>query len=205
MFGIRHLERKTQPLAPLGVFLLRLWRNFLGAFAFLIFSLGIGTLGYHFIGDVPWIDALLNASMILTGMGPVDKMETTGGKLFATFYALYSGVAFLTMVAVDAFDRGTHRWHRSAPHRFGERARRTGCAAGHRRALGRVARPRRTEGADHHERASATLLASIGARGRTREGECGAAIDGRMPGGAFGVFREAGAGVDSVEPSTHFF
>ena len=114
MFGLRHLERKTQPLAPFGVFLLRLWRNFLGAFAFLIFSLGIGTLGYHFIGDVPWIDAMLNAAMILTGMGPVDKMETTAGKLFATFYALYSGVAFLTMVAVmlaPLYHRLLHHFH----------------------------------------------------------------------------------------------
>ncbi len=114
MFGIRHLERKNQPLAPLGVFLLRLWRNFLGALVFLAFSLGMGTLGYHYIGDVPWIDGLLNAAMILTGMGPVDPMKTTEGKLFATFYALYSGVAFLTMVAVmlaPVYHRLLHHFH----------------------------------------------------------------------------------------------
>jgi len=56
--------------------------------------------GYHYFGLLPWIDALLNASMILTGMGPVDPMRSTAGKLFATFYALYSGIAFLTMMAV---------------------------------------------------------------------------------------------------------
>ena len=114
MFGIRYLERKNQPLAPLGVFLLRLWRNFLGALAFLAASLGMGTLGYHYIGDVPWIDGLLNAAMILTGMGPVDPMKTTEGKLFATFYALYSGVAFLTMVAVmlaPVYHRLLHHFH----------------------------------------------------------------------------------------------
>ena len=116
MFGINRLERKDQPLAPLGVFLLRLWRNFLWALAFLAFSLGIGTLGYHCIGDLSWIDGLLNAAMILTGMGPVDKMESTGGKLFATFYALYSGVAFLTFVAVilaPVYHRLLHHFHLS--------------------------------------------------------------------------------------------
>ena len=100
MFGIKYLERKGQPLAPIGVFLLRLGRNFLAALGILAGSLVIGTLGYHYLGNVGWIDGLLNAAMILTGMGPVDKMETTEGKLFATVYALYSGVAFLTLVAV---------------------------------------------------------------------------------------------------------
>ena len=64
------------------------------------FSLLLGSTGYHYLGELPWIDALLNASMILTGMGPVDPMKTTAAKLFATFYALYSGIAFLTMMAV---------------------------------------------------------------------------------------------------------
>ena len=114
MFGIRKLERKNQPLAPVGVFLLRLWRNFLAAFGILAFSLLVGTLGYHYLGKVEWIDGLLNAAMILTGMGPVDKMESTEGKLFATFYALYSGIAFLTLVAVilaPVYHRFLHHFH----------------------------------------------------------------------------------------------
>lgn len=63
---------------------------------------------------MPWIDALLNSSMILTGMGPVDSMKTYAGKLFATFYALYSGIAFLTLVAVmlaPVLHRVMHKFH----------------------------------------------------------------------------------------------
>ncbi len=114
MFGIHKLERKNQPLAPVDIFLLRLGRNFLAASGILLFSLLLGTLGYHYIGKVEWIDGLLNAAMILTGMGPVDKMESVEGKLFATFYALYSGVAFLTLVAVilaPVYHRLLHHFH----------------------------------------------------------------------------------------------
>ena len=64
------------------------------------FSLLIGILGYMFFANLNFVNALLNASMILTGMGPVDKMTTNAGKIFASFYALYSGVAFLTSVGV---------------------------------------------------------------------------------------------------------
>lgn len=93
-------ERKNQPLAPLPVFLRRLIRNFLLSTGIVTFSLTIGTAGYCAFGGLQPVDGFLNASMILTGMGPVDRMETEGGKLFAAFYALYSGIAFLTMVAV---------------------------------------------------------------------------------------------------------
>ena len=82
--------------------------------AFPLTWLAIGTLGYHYFGNVGWVDGLLNAAMILTGMGPVDKMESTAGKLFATFYALYSGIAFLTMIAViiaPIYHRFLHRFH----------------------------------------------------------------------------------------------
>ncbi|GAB4415593.1 MAG: hypothetical protein OHK0032_11750 [Thermodesulfovibrionales bacterium] len=80
----------------------------------LIFSIGIGTAGYHVFGKLPWIDSFLNAAMILTGMGPVDHLDTGGGKLFAAFYALFSGVAFLTFVAVlfaPIYHRFLHRFH----------------------------------------------------------------------------------------------
>lgn len=66
----------------------------------LIFSLGIGILGYHFIGDLGWVDSIYNASMILTGMGPIDEMKTDAAKLFASVYALFSGVVFLSTVAI---------------------------------------------------------------------------------------------------------
>lgn len=63
-------------------------------------SLGIGVIGYHFLADLGWVDSLLNASMILTGMGPVNPMISTEAKLFSSFYALFSGVAFLSIAAV---------------------------------------------------------------------------------------------------------
>ena len=77
-------------------------------------SLLLGTVGYCYFGDLDAIDGLLNASMILTGMGPVDRMTTRGGKLFAAFYALYSGIAFLSMTAVltaPIFHRVMHKFH----------------------------------------------------------------------------------------------
>lgn len=80
----------------------------------LVFSLLIGVVGYMYFFNLNWIDGLLNASMILTGMGPVDVAITDGAKLFASFYALYSGVAFLTSVAVifaPVLHRFLHRFH----------------------------------------------------------------------------------------------
>jgi hypothetical protein len=93
-------EHKEQPVISPRHFALRLLRCFGLSLVVVAFSLLLGSTGYHYLGELPWIDALLNASMILTGMGPVDPMKTTAAKLFATFYALYSGIAFLTMMAV---------------------------------------------------------------------------------------------------------
>lgn len=80
----------------------------------LAFSLSLGMAGYHWLCGLSWIDALLNASMILTGMGPVDPMKTEVAKLFASFYAIFSGVAFLTIVAVilaPVVHRFLHKFH----------------------------------------------------------------------------------------------
>ena len=107
-------EHRHQPLVPTAVFLRRLARSGL-AFVLLIgVSLAIGTAGYHWVAGLPWIDALLNASMILTGMGPVDRLESSGAKLFASGYSLFSGVAFLTSVGVliaPIIHRVMHRFH----------------------------------------------------------------------------------------------
>ena len=97
---MRFFEHRTQRLLPMRVFLRRVARFGVVAACIVGVSLGIGTAGYHHFGPLPWVDALLNAAMILTGMGPVDRLETTAGKLFATAYALYSGIAFLTTAAV---------------------------------------------------------------------------------------------------------
>jgi hypothetical protein len=109
-----HLEHKTQPLAPLWVFLQRVWRNFLLTLLIVVFSLALGTVGYHYLGGLSWLDGLMNSAMILTGMGPVDRMTSAEGKLFATFYALYSGLAFLTLVAIliaPIYHRFLHHFH----------------------------------------------------------------------------------------------
>jgi hypothetical protein len=72
----------------------------LAAAAVVVASLAVGVVGYHFLAGLPWVDALLNASMILGGMGPVDPLRTTTAKLFASFYALFSGVVFLAAAAL---------------------------------------------------------------------------------------------------------
>jgi len=81
-------------------FVSHLLRNTLIAAGIIGACLGIGMIGYHLAVGLPWLDALLNASMILSGMGPVDPIVTAGGKLFASAYALFSGVAFITCIGV---------------------------------------------------------------------------------------------------------
>jgi hypothetical protein len=79
------LEHKTSQLLSRHDFVVRVGRYWLFGCLFLAFSLGIGTVGYHVTAKLSWVDAFLNASMILTGMGPVDKLETDTSKLFASF------------------------------------------------------------------------------------------------------------------------
>ncbi len=77
-------------------------------------SLAISVVGYHSFEQLPWIDSLLNASMILGGMGPVTELHTAGGKLFASFYALFSGIVFLVtagIVIAPIAHRLLHRLH----------------------------------------------------------------------------------------------
>jgi hypothetical protein len=107
-------EHHKQPLASQKVFAQRLTTNGLIGLALLAFSLGVGMLGYHVLEYLSWIDSLLNASMILGGMGPVNPMQTNAGKIFASFYALYSGVVLLASVGVLAapiFHRFLHHFH----------------------------------------------------------------------------------------------
>ena len=94
------LERRHEPLLPRRDFLAREARYALGAFGLLGLSLAIGVLGYHALGDLGWVDSLLNASFILTGMGPVDPLKTVTGKLFASGYAIFSGIAFLSTMGI---------------------------------------------------------------------------------------------------------
>lgn len=95
-------------------FLGKLAKYSVAAILFLAFSLFIGMLGYHYIMDLSWVDSLINASMILTGMGPVDRAMTDGAKIFASLYAIYSGMAFLTTAAIifsPLLHRFLHKLH----------------------------------------------------------------------------------------------
>ncbi|HET9908201.1 MAG TPA: hypothetical protein VFQ23_16235 [Anaerolineales bacterium] len=107
-------ERHTQPLASQSIFTRRLVRFGFFSGGMILFSLSIGILGYHYFESLSWIDSVLNASMILGGMGPVDPLQTNAGKIFASFYALYSGIVLLASVGVLAtpiFHRFLHRFH----------------------------------------------------------------------------------------------
>lgn len=111
MFESRHEE-----ILPLRLFLRRMLNCLLIATGLVVVALGLGTMGYHVLGRLAWIDALLNASMILTGMGPVDRLESDAAKLFATAYALFSGLVFISLMALlvaPVTHRLLHKFHLS--------------------------------------------------------------------------------------------
>lgn len=107
-------ERRHQPLASAVEFRRRMLRSLALGASLLGVSLAVGLAGYHWWVGLPWLDALLNASMILGGMGPVDPITSTAGKWFASAYAIYSGLALLTSVGVilgPAVHRLLHAFH----------------------------------------------------------------------------------------------
>jgi hypothetical protein len=107
-------EHHKQSLAKRSVFIKRLLLNAIIGILLLLFSLSVGILGYHFLEGLSWIDSLLNASMILGGMGPVAPLQTSAGKIFASIYALYSGVILLASVGIlttPIFHRFLHYFH----------------------------------------------------------------------------------------------
>jgi len=93
-------EHRRQRVIPLPLFMLRVGRYTLFCLALMGFSLGIGILGYATLGGLSLLDSFHMASMILTGMGPVETMTTPAAKIFSSFYALYSGIAFLSITAI---------------------------------------------------------------------------------------------------------
>ncbi len=110
------LEHHSKPLLPLRLFIVRLVRYACFGLLLIGLSLGVGIVGYHYFNELPWLDSLLNASMILTGMGPVDPMKNDAAKWFASAYAIFSGVAFLSTVAVfltPLVHRFLHKHHLS--------------------------------------------------------------------------------------------
>jgi hypothetical protein len=93
-------EHKKDKLLPFPVFIKRVLRFSMVASFLIAISVSIGTFGYHIYGKLGYLDSFYNACMILTGMGPVSVMETGKAKLFSSFYALYSGIAFLSITAI---------------------------------------------------------------------------------------------------------
>ena len=107
-------EHHKQPLLSPREFLIRQLIYLFVAFFIIAVSLFLGMLGYHLLEKLSWIDSLMNAAMLLGGMGPVNELHTNGGKLFASFYALYSGIIFLVVVGVifaPLYHRFLHRFH----------------------------------------------------------------------------------------------
>jgi len=107
-------ENHAQPLIPIRHFVRRLAGHSLAAAAVVGVSLAIGTLGYHQYARLAWIDSFLNASMLLGGMGPVGELHNDSGKIFASLFALYSGlmlIAVTTLILAPVLHRVLHRVH----------------------------------------------------------------------------------------------
>lgn len=107
-------EHRRSKLATTKQFKQRLLKT--GLFSVLLFglSLTLGVFGYHYIAGLGWVDSFLNASMILGGMGPVDALKNDASKIFAGFYSLFSGVAFLSGMAIfltPVLHRFLHKFH----------------------------------------------------------------------------------------------
>ena len=107
-------ETKRQRVIPAHHFARRVAWSVALSGAIAAIALMLGVAGFHYIADVPWIDALHNASMILGGMGPVAEMKSTAAKLFSSAYALFCGLVFISVVAVTlvpVLHRVLHRFH----------------------------------------------------------------------------------------------
>ena len=107
-------EHHTQPLIPMNQFLRRVASSGILAFGIITVSLLIGIIGYHTLEGLSWIDAFLNAAMLLGGMGQVNPLVSDGGKLFAGLYALYSGLVVIFVAGIilaPVAHRILHRFH----------------------------------------------------------------------------------------------
>lgn len=103
-----------QHIMPTKLFLNKFARNLIIGFGIIFLSLLLGMLGYHYIEKMPWVDAYLNAAMILSGMGPVHPLQSEEGKIFAGTYALFSGIVFLVVIAIvfgPVVKRFMHSFH----------------------------------------------------------------------------------------------
>jgi hypothetical protein len=107
-------ERRHEKLAPLPVFIRRLVGSAGIGLALLLVALLIGVCGYHWLDGLDWVDSLLEASMILGGMGPINPLTNTSAKIFASVYALFSGVVFIALMGLlltPLVHRLMHKFH----------------------------------------------------------------------------------------------
>ena len=107
-------ERRHEKLAPISVFVRRMVASVAMAGILIAVALSIGVIGYHLIAGFDWVDSLLEASMILGGMGPVNSLATTGAKMFASGYALFSGLVFIAIMGIvlaPVTHRMLHKFH----------------------------------------------------------------------------------------------
>jgi len=107
-------ESRLQPLLSRAQFVRRVFGHIGIAVGAAAIALYVGMAGYHFLAGLNWVDSLLNASMILGGMGPVDNLKTDAAKIFASFYALFSGLIFVALLGVllaPFFHRAMHKFH----------------------------------------------------------------------------------------------
>ena len=107
-------EHKHEKLATPSVFVKRMLASVLIALMLITVALTIGILGYHFIAGFDWVDSLLEGSMILGGMGPINSLASSGAKLFASAYALFSGLIFIAIMGIilaPVTHRMLHRFH----------------------------------------------------------------------------------------------
>lgn len=113
-------EHRDEPLLSRQEFAVRMLRHAAAGLALLAASIVIGMLGYHQFAEENWLDAWVNATMLLGGMGQVGEVVTTGGKVFSGLYSLYSGMVFLVLIATmltPVFHRVLHRFHWDAQKR----------------------------------------------------------------------------------------
>ena len=107
-------EHRSKPLLPLSAFYWRMARSVGIGLLVIVLALGIGMFGYRSFEQMSWVDAFVNAAMILSGMGPISTLQTAGGKIFAGCYALFSGLAFIAILGIifaPAVHRFLHRFH----------------------------------------------------------------------------------------------
>ena len=108
------LERFKAPLLPREKFYIRLALSIAIGILIIMAALGIGMRGYHHFEHMPWVDSFVNAAMILSGLGPLTSLQSSSGKIFAGFYALFSGLAFIIVIGVvfaPVVHRFLHKFH----------------------------------------------------------------------------------------------